>query len=410
MLHTRWQWWLAAGVVLVLALLIVSPLAAQSPAPSAQQNAGAVCPLSDDQTQKATEAFDQLAHTFTTQPRCVNCHGGVNPFAPDGGNHAGGKMDPVFKQVPVDDKELIASGIKTAVVDDKKTNEDQCQECHSGLLHWRLAPPNDVFKGRTALQICKHQKSEFGNPDRFAAHIDHDVTDVAFIDTAFAGTRGLNDMGQAMATGPFPDKPKGVTKDQLYALAQQWANALRGEFQGDEECGCAPGHHYALFLDEKSDSETDVGTGGHVSYHTYGQAQLPLTFKDDGSFTGSGDEQRIINASSKAPGVSCTYTTGKQTVSWMVSGSVDGSDVNTPGVLHIQLRERAPDYTTTITCRSANGFTQSNAVSTGGFEERDHLPDMPDIPAVVAETSTTTVTGGPRVGAYVTNLTIRQLD
>src|SRR5947209_14013069 len=39
-----------------------------------------VCPLSDSQTQKSIEAFSKIAHFLTHEPRCFNCHGGVNPY------------------------------------------------------------------------------------------------------------------------------------------------------------------------------------------------------------------------------------------------------------------------------------------------------------------------------------------
>src|SRR5438094_4034606 len=106
MRFNRWPIWIACGWV--LALLVVSPLTAQSPVPS-PQGSGAVCPLSDERTRKATQAFDQLAVTFTTEPRCVNCHGGVNPFAPDGDEHLGGMFKLMFKPGTSDEIDLNAT-------------------------------------------------------------------------------------------------------------------------------------------------------------------------------------------------------------------------------------------------------------------------------------------------------------
>src|SRR5205085_6155532 len=40
----------------------------------------AVCPLSESQSEKSIDAFAKIVPTLTQEPRCVNCHGGVNPF------------------------------------------------------------------------------------------------------------------------------------------------------------------------------------------------------------------------------------------------------------------------------------------------------------------------------------------
>jgi hypothetical protein len=139
-------------------------------------------PLSEERTQKAIEAFGQLAQVFTKEPRCVNCHGGVKPFAPDGDGHVGGAI----------------AAIRTSgdQIDLNATNA-QCQLCHSGLPGWKLAPANDVFQGQTAVQICKNQKFVFGRllktgPPGFANHIETDVGIADFIGNAFFGNRGLD--------------------------------------------------------------------------------------------------------------------------------------------------------------------------------------------------------------------------
>jgi hypothetical protein len=41
---------------------------------------GPVCPLTDTQSKKAIDAWDKIANFITNEPRCVNCHGGVNPY------------------------------------------------------------------------------------------------------------------------------------------------------------------------------------------------------------------------------------------------------------------------------------------------------------------------------------------
>lgn len=47
------------------------------PLPAQQQET--VCSLSEEQTEKSIQAFAELVPLFQ-HPRCINCHGEVNPF------------------------------------------------------------------------------------------------------------------------------------------------------------------------------------------------------------------------------------------------------------------------------------------------------------------------------------------
>src|SRR3982074_2763969 len=40
---------------------------------------GAVCPLSESQTEKSIEPFAKIASTIASENRCLGCHGRVNP-------------------------------------------------------------------------------------------------------------------------------------------------------------------------------------------------------------------------------------------------------------------------------------------------------------------------------------------
>ena len=40
---------------------------------------GAVCPLSESQTEKSIQAFSKIASTISSENRCLGCHGRVNP-------------------------------------------------------------------------------------------------------------------------------------------------------------------------------------------------------------------------------------------------------------------------------------------------------------------------------------------
>jgi hypothetical protein len=77
----------AARIALALAISLPLALLARSTLPPAALAQvypdDIVCPLSDEQAQKSIQAFDKIAQVFTGEPRCVNCHGAVNPFGAD---------------------------------------------------------------------------------------------------------------------------------------------------------------------------------------------------------------------------------------------------------------------------------------------------------------------------------------
>jgi hypothetical protein len=102
----------ASVTLLAVIFLLACCMAAQQPL---------VCPLSESQTQKSIEAFEPVAAAFTQEDRCANCHGGVNPFTPDG-HHAGEARD-------------------------RSTDPDGCQECHSGLKGWTIPVSGMFFRG-----------------------------------------------------------------------------------------------------------------------------------------------------------------------------------------------------------------------------------------------------------------------
>src|SRR5690349_3180300 len=82
----------AAGAVAVIvgAWIGLAGVAFGQPVqPGADRREGAVCPLSDEQTRRSIEAFSKVAAFMTHEPRCVNCHGAVNPFIDGAGPEPG---------------------------------------------------------------------------------------------------------------------------------------------------------------------------------------------------------------------------------------------------------------------------------------------------------------------------------
>src|SRR5262245_28655327 len=63
----------------------------------ASASASSECPLPREKQQAAVDAFAAMVPTFQ-HPRCVNCHGAVNPFVSESeGHHLGGKISRVME-------------------------------------------------------------------------------------------------------------------------------------------------------------------------------------------------------------------------------------------------------------------------------------------------------------------------
>ena len=220
-----------------------------------------VCPLSESQTQNAIAAFAKLAASFTEEDRCGNCHGGVNPYS-ENGHHAGGAQE-----------------------------KGKCQQCHSNLPGWDVPAPEMFFmdgyhKPRTGAVICKQMRRFFPRAESFLKHIAENTGPVDFSGMAFLGTRGLNELGQALAfSQPYRPEPPSIPLSEMAQRAQAWVSAMGGEFEGDTRCGCEPVHQAirTLYVTES------IGMGGVIrEVGTVGPIDIPLNFHDDRSFKEQG--------------------------------------------------------------------------------------------------------------------------
>jgi hypothetical protein len=227
-----------------------------------------VCPLSESQTQNSIAAYAKMVPTFTKQERCFNCHGGVNPFA-DPTNHGGGTIS--------------------------KKDEENCNECHGSLpqpekaknAKWTLPfLPEHSFVNRDAKSLCESMKKVLPTGKLFVGHIRNDNGGTDFNSVAFAGTRGLNEVGRILAfKQPYRPEPiVGITHEQLLAQAQAWVDTMGGEFEGDERCGCEP---VKQAIDVYYDARLVMGTMVQ-EFATMGPAKIPITFHDDRTFDGEG--------------------------------------------------------------------------------------------------------------------------
>ncbi len=148
-------------------LALAGPLRVWSQSSAPEAPGGEVCALSDKQQADAPKAFTQMVSTFQ-HPRCMNCHGAVDPYS--GKNHMGGK----------------------------KLREN-CGGCHRLPEGEGDTPEAGLFfTGKDAVQLCRQMKRTLPDESAFIAHITEDRGRTPFIQTAFAGTRALNNLGRQM--------------------------------------------------------------------------------------------------------------------------------------------------------------------------------------------------------------------
>src|SRR5262249_9468676 len=119
-----------------------------------------VCPLSESQTQKSIDAFDKIAAFLTSEQRCFNFHGGVNPFIEGTGS------DPEDPNAPPSKFEhgggkVFREGAKSA--DGQPVIETGCNECHNNRAPrrdgsksvWMTAPAFLSFVDKDAPTLCR---------------------------------------------------------------------------------------------------------------------------------------------------------------------------------------------------------------------------------------------------------------
>jgi hypothetical protein len=214
---------------------------------------GPVCPLTDSQTKKAIDAWGKIANFITNEPRCVNCHGGVNPYI-DG---VGLDPDDPFPGAGAPVSFLEHGGGKqkhenTGVMD------QGCKKCHDGMAkpgawvdlggkpvpwpegsplpNWTLAPPFLAFVDKDATTLCRQIKRSTGTADKFLGHLKDDNGEPNFAGTAYLGNRGLGE--DSVEGDNITIQPPSISHAAVMKLGQDWVAAMGGKFQGDESCGC----------------------------------------------------------------------------------------------------------------------------------------------------------------------------
>lgn len=219
---------------------VLAAFAGAATAPDAGAQAGSSCPLPLNRQIESIRAFKPIASFLTSEPRCFNCHGGVNPFIdgigadpqdaeapPSLSPHAGGR---VRRQ-----RDTAADG--TVLI------EGECRDCHNNMAPrldggpslWMTAPSFLSFLGKDAPTLCKQIKRATGTAEHFRGHIENDNGGHQFALAAFAGDRALD---PDVYPETVPRQPPSIPHSELIRIAGAWVDALGGSFQGDERCGC----------------------------------------------------------------------------------------------------------------------------------------------------------------------------
>ncbi|HTL49871.1 MAG TPA: hypothetical protein VL219_04350 [Steroidobacteraceae bacterium] len=198
----------------------------------------AACPLDFKQQTDSIHAFEPIASFLTREPRCANCHGGVNPFIDGTG------PDPEDENVPASTSAHGGGRIqrqRDRAPDGTLLIENECADCHNNLAPrrdgsksvWMTAPGFLSFVGKDAPTLCKQIKRSTQTAEHFVGHLEDDNGGNNFGGTAFKGDRGLDP--DVYDTAPAPPS---ISHAALMGLGHDWINAMGGAFQGDETCGC----------------------------------------------------------------------------------------------------------------------------------------------------------------------------
>jgi hypothetical protein len=241
------------------------------------------CPLSPADQRRAVADFHKMMPAIAS-PRCANCHGGIDVFAPSAKDlHGGGQIEMkcgVDKQA-----EEFGLGSERICVADYS----MCGYCHY-VDGWQLPPEDRNFAGRTPVEIC----NQFRTIDD-ANVIRQHVIDDPLVLAGFIGKRG-----RSLATVP---KPPPISHEEFQAAALDWLSLVShdGRFYTGKDCGCVASVPRLRITDHLLDSTDRYGVERDLTY----RADLALD-EDGDDYTGSGTYSgtlvtRKVNCHNDAP-------------------------------------------------------------------------------------------------------------
>ena len=216
-------------------------------------------------------AFEEMTPVIR-HPRCINCHGGVNPLVPYAqGGHIGGFIDTT--QIPHSSVQTIRK---------------VCEECHVQLPGWDTPGPPMFWVGKSSKEICMQFKRLSNDPADFIGHITNEHGGTQFIEAAFKGERALDDDSKeygAKYGKPFTVDPPPGTHQDLIRQGTNWANGVGPTgWNATPDCGCEI--HRDGWVGTASFTMTVPGG----SYSVQEEAKATVWFERDNSLSGGADE------------------------------------------------------------------------------------------------------------------------
>jgi hypothetical protein len=346
-------------VKLLAAFVFAGTLALAQDGPSPGKGT-VICPLSDSQVKKSMDAFAKIYPVLTEEPRCVNCHGGVNPF-----------IDGVGKDPSQPD--VVPSKFEHGA--GKVEHTTKCSDCHNNMVPptraeppstWTLAPSSLAFVGKDARRLCKQIRGQLPTAKLLIGHFTDDNGGDNFTGTAYKGDRALD--RSMFSESEIPNQPPHILHADLIKLGSDWVAAQVGEFKGSPPCGCEPAH-YALRIS----ASTTVDLGPIHFKSAMAPVDVPITFADDGTF--SGESTATFQGAANATPCTGRYAS---TLKFSVSGkAIEVSEGEHS--MHLQLENTTPVF---------NSFSgQCPGASASNQDTTSHKVDLPfDMTGDVEET------------------------
>ena len=319
------------------AVLLVAALAL----PEATAQKGPSCPLTDAQTRKSIDAFAKIAAFITHEPRCVNCHGGVNPYMDGVG------LDP---ENPAAAPSIIEHEAGKQFHEQKGVIDIECtNQCHSAMApktdgsksRWFLPADFHSFIDKDATTLCKQIKQSTGTAKEFIGHLTDDNGGDSFVKTAFNGDRGLS--GEVRKDYHVEVRKPSVngkefTQAELIKLGQDWVDAMGGSFKGDPGCGCEFKHSkWSGRIQYVLDAKGDDGSTPLQTWNNREFVKITITV-NDGVGTAEGHAVKSVLAENRQAVAGGGY---KKDTSQRSEGKADGS---APATVDVRINETTKTY------------------------------------------------------------------
>lgn len=221
----------------------------------ASNRRGPACDLSMAEKQKAVATFATMMPTFN-HPRCANCHGGIDVYAPSARDLHGGGQRHTRKVV---DSSNFNAGLGPVEVSEDR-DVAQCQSCHD-VPAWNQPAPSEniAFAGRSASQICQQIKRKM-SPAALAIH----VLQSPLVLAGFEGRRGHNNLSPKPPPMTAADFQKQIAAWTAIVRARSKADDWQGGMESD--CGCVvDGKGYRITDHERTESAKQ-GLGRDITY------------------------------------------------------------------------------------------------------------------------------------------------